>query len=67
MKLSTIPASSECAMPVLHLPLKRAALCLDCEEIFSLASVCPACGSEAWTPLARFLERVVMTAKGALT
>ncbi len=39
-----------------HLPLSRLVLCLDCEQCFELGtSVCPACGSETWTPLARFL------------
>ncbi len=43
--------------PQLHLPFRRVALCLDCEECFELgSSVCPACGSETWTPLARFLD-----------
>ncbi len=43
--------------PQLHLPLRRVALCLDCEECFELGSpVCPACGSETWTALARFLD-----------
>jgi rRNA maturation endonuclease Nob1 len=40
----------------LHLPLTSVALCLDCEECFELGTdQCPACGSETWTPLARFL------------
>ena len=43
--------------PYLHLPLKRLALCLDCEECFELgAEACPACGSGTWTTLALFLE-----------
>lgn len=43
--------------PRVHLPLQRVALCLDCEECFELGrSVCPACGSETWTALSRFLE-----------
>jgi RNA polymerase subunit RPABC4/transcription elongation factor Spt4 len=41
----------------LHWPLSRLALCLDCDECFQLGSnSCPACGSETWTTLARFLE-----------
>lgn len=40
-----------------HLPLARLALCLDCEACFEIGpSSCPACGSETWCPLARFLE-----------
>ena len=42
---------------ILHFPLRRVALCLDCEECFELGvSTCPACGSETWVALARFLE-----------
>lgn len=40
-----------------HFPLMRLGLCLDCEECFEIGSdSCPACGSETWMPLARFLE-----------
>jgi len=43
--------------PQLHVPLKRLALCLDCEKCFELgATACPACGSSTWITLARFLE-----------
>ena len=43
----------------LHLPLKKLALCLDCDECFELGhAVCPACGSTTWTPAARFLKLV---------
>ena len=43
--------------PQLHVPLKRLALCLDCEKCFELgATACPACGSGTWIALARFLE-----------
>jgi hypothetical protein len=43
--------------PRLHLPLRRLALCLDCDECFEIGyDVCPACGSKTWTSLARFLE-----------
>ncbi|HEY3066751.1 MAG TPA: hypothetical protein VGL09_13225 [Methylomirabilota bacterium] len=41
----------------IHLPLRRVALCLDCDECFEIgADRCPACGSGTWTALARFLE-----------
>ncbi len=41
----------------IHLPLARLVLCLDCDECFEIGySMCPACGSETWVPLARFLE-----------
>jgi hypothetical protein len=40
-----------------HLPLRRVALCLDCDECFEIAfGMCPACGSGTWTALGRFLE-----------
>jgi hypothetical protein len=43
--------------PYVHLPLRRLALCLDCEECFELgAEACPGCGSGTWTTLALFLE-----------
>lgn len=43
----------------LHLPLRRAALCLDCDEVFQMGDgSCPACGSETWSMLARFLDMV---------
>jgi len=42
--------------PRRHLPLRQAALCLDCEECFELGTAaCPVCGSETWTLLTRFL------------
>jgi hypothetical protein len=40
------------------LPLRRLGLCLDCEECFEIGhDACPACGSEAWVALARFLDK----------
>src|SRR5262245_63892982 len=43
--------------PSLHLPLRRLALCLDCEACYELgASACPACGGESWASLAKFLD-----------
>ena len=40
-----------------HVPLMRLGLCLDCEDCFEIGQdACPACGSETWMPLARFLE-----------
>jgi hypothetical protein len=42
--------------PSVHLPLRRLALCLDCDECFGLGlETCPSCGSATWTSLARFL------------
>lgn len=43
--------------PQLHVPLKRLALCLDCEKCYEIgASACPACGSQTFVALAKFLE-----------
>lgn len=45
------------APPPTHLPLRRLALCLDCDECFEIgATRCPACGSATWTSLARFID-----------
>jgi len=42
---------------VFHFPLRRLALCLDCEMCFEIGpDRCRACGSETWFTLARFLE-----------
>jgi len=42
-----------------HWPLRRLALCLDCDACFELGpNRCPACSSETWTTLSRFLEIV---------
>lgn len=47
----TIPVSR------VSVPLMRLGLCLDCEDCFEIGlDACPACGSETWMPLARFLE-----------
>jgi hypothetical protein len=43
-------------VPQTHWPLKRLALCLDCDVCFEITDACPACGSETWTTLARFLD-----------
>lgn len=43
--------------PQLHIPLRRLAMCLDCEVCFELGPPqCPACGSETWAALGRFLD-----------
>jgi len=49
---------SKPARPSVHfLPLRRLALCLDCETCFEIGPEhCQACGSETWFALARFLE-----------
>jgi hypothetical protein len=44
--------------PALHLPLRRVALCLDCEACYEIgAPACSACGGDTWAPLAKFLEQ----------
>lgn len=45
--------------PPFHFPLKKLALCLDCDACFEFGpGTCPACGSETLAPLARFLQPV---------
>jgi hypothetical protein len=38
--------------------LRDCLLCIDCEEVFSGPSACPACGSDATFPLSRWLQPV---------
>jgi len=57
--------------PAIHFPLRRLALCLDCEECFEIGQdECPACGSETWSMLSRFIgdmsEKAVVRAVHAL-
>jgi hypothetical protein len=41
-----------------HLPLRRLALCLDCEACFEIGtSSCPACGGDTWVLLSKFLDQ----------
>lgn len=41
----------------LHFPLRRSALCMDCDEVFEMGDgSCPACGSATWSTLSRFLD-----------
>jgi len=43
--------------PPLHFPLRKLALCLDCDACFEFGPpTCPACGSETLAPLARFFQ-----------
>ena len=43
--------------PHVHLPLRRLALCLACDECFDIvAERCPACGGATWTSLSRLAE-----------
>jgi hypothetical protein len=47
------------AAPPVHFPLRKLALCLDCDACFEFGpGTCPACGSETLAPLARFLQPV---------
>jgi len=53
-------------MGPLHLPLRRLMLCVDCEMCFEIgATACPACGSNTWVPMARFLEAANRLRKSA--
>jgi hypothetical protein len=57
--------------PRLHIPLARLALCMDCEVCFEIGpDECPACGSDTWSPLSRFIgnasEKAVVRAVHAL-
>jgi hypothetical protein len=57
--------------PRLHIPLARLALCVDCEVCFEIGpDQCPACGSDTWSPLSRFIgnasEKAVVRAVHAL-
>ncbi len=45
--------------PPFHFPLRKLALCLDCDACFEFGPrICPACGSETLASLARFLQPV---------
>jgi hypothetical protein len=62
---------AQLTMPRLHIPLARLALCMDCEECFEIGpDQCPACGSQTWSALSRFIgntsERAVVRAVAAL-
>src|SRR5215468_7642225 len=51
------PQSRPASSSGMHLPLRKLALCLDCDECFEVGyDTCPACGSGTWTPAARFLN-----------
>jgi hypothetical protein len=53
----SMPQSRPASSSVMHLPLRKLALCLDCDECFEIGyDACPACGSATWTPAARFLH-----------
>jgi hypothetical protein len=47
---------AQLATPRLYTPLARLALCVDCEVCFEIGpDQCPACGSDTWSPLSRFM------------
>jgi hypothetical protein len=57
--------------PRLYTPLTRLALCVDCEVCFEIGpDQCPACGSDTWSPMSRFIgnasEKAVVRAVHAL-
>lgn len=54
---ATLLRGSRVATTGTHLPLRKLALCLDCDECFEVgAGTCPVCGSRTWSPLARFID-----------
>lgn len=62
---------AQLATPRLYVPLARLALCVDCEVCFEIGpDQCPACGSDTWSPLSRFIgnasEKAVVRAVHAL-
>ena len=62
---------TQVTIPRVHIPLARLALCVDCEVCFEIGpEQCPACGSETWSPLSRFIgnasEKAVVRAVHAL-
>ena len=59
MKIARNAPNGTLARLGIHLPLRRLALCLDCDECFELGFArCPACGSGTWSAVARFLDLV---------
>jgi len=59
MKIARGAPNGTTARLGIHLPLRRLALCLDCDECFELGFArCPACGSGTWSAVARFLHLV---------
>ena len=57
--------------PRVYVPLSRLALCADCEVCFENGpDQCPACGSDTWSPLSRFIgnasDKAVVRAVHAL-
>ena len=59
------------ATPRTFFALGRLALCLDCEVCFEIGpEKCPACGSQTWSPLSRFIgdtsDKAVVRAVEAL-
>ena len=42
--------------------LGRAALCLDCEEVYELTAACPSCGSESFVLVSLWLSPVMARA-----
>ncbi len=59
MKLQRSTSVKSAPAVSVHIPLRRLALCLDCDECFELGSQhCPVCGSGTWSPVARFIDLV---------
>ena len=47
-----------------HIPLAKAFLCQDCEEVGDSEQACPACASQSLLPLAVVLNREPKKGKG---
>ncbi len=62
MKLQRSSSPRSLPAGAVHIPLRRLALCLDCDECFELGfQNCPVCGSGTWSPVARFIDLVADT------
>lgn len=48
-------SSDKYLMPVISIPLSRAQVCLNCEDVSATRSTCPSCDSERVMPLATWL------------
>jgi hypothetical protein len=68
---AVLRSRAQLTTPRIHVPLQRLALSVDCEVRFEIGpSQCPACGSETWSPLSRFIgnssEKAIVRAVHAL-
>ena len=45
-------------VPIGFVRLSRAAICTECESIFTIGPSCPACSGESFMPLERWIGRI---------